>query len=210
MKTRFTLSILAAAVSCFAQHWEIGASAGAAFLPGSPVTSAAGSATAGFQTGITFGAFLGQNLYRHLSGEVHYGFQRSNMKLQSGGTTATFSGVSHTVHYDVILHTGGKESRTQYFAVVGGGLRLFRGTGKESAYQPLSQFGYFTHTQAVKPMASVGGGLKFSLTPHVYLRTEVRDYITAFPTEVLTPAPGAKFGRLLHDFVPTIGISYEY
>ena len=37
-------------------------------------------------------------------------------------------------------------------------MKLFRGTGAEEAYQPLSQFGYFTKTQAIKPMISVGGG----------------------------------------------------
>src|ERR1043166_8109700 len=106
MTTRITLSILAASICCFAQHWEIGGSAGASFLPNVPITSAAGPATAGFQTGMSFGGFVGQNLYRHLSGEVHYAFMQSNLRLQSGGTTATFSGVSHVFHYDVLIHTG--------------------------------------------------------------------------------------------------------
>jgi hypothetical protein len=45
----------------------------------------------------------------------------------------------------------------QFFAAAGGGMRIFQGTGTEAAYQPLSQFGYFTKTRVVKPMASVGG-----------------------------------------------------
>jgi len=210
MKTSaLAILILAGSVSCFGQHWEIGANAGAGFIPGKAISSGLGSATAGFQPGASFGVFVGQNLYRHLSGEVRYGFMQSNLRLQSGGETATFSGVSHVVHYDMVLHTNG-EGRAQYFLAAGGGMKIFRGTGTEAAYQPLSQYAYFTKTQTVKPMASAGGGIKFSLTSHVRLRTEIRDFITPFPKELITPAPGAKFGGLLHDLVPMVGISYEY
>ena len=58
-------------------------------------------------------------------------------------------------------------------------------------------------------MASVGGGVKIALTRNVFLRTEIRDYITAFPKEVITPAPGAKYGNILHDLVPMVGIGVE-
>jgi hypothetical protein len=58
-------------------------------------------------------------------------------------------------------------------------------------------------------MASVGGGVKFALSRKVFLRTEFRDYITAFPTEVITPAPGVKYGSILHDFVPMVGIGFQ-
>jgi hypothetical protein len=201
--------ILAAAGSSFAQKWELGGSAGAGFLPGATVSSSFGAATAGFQSGAAVGGFVGQNLYRNISGEIHYNFLQSNLKLQSGGTTATFSGVAHVFHYDVVFHTN-RKGRAQYFVAAGGGAKLYRGTGKEAAYQPLSQFGYFTHTQSFKPMASVGGGVKVAIAPRIFLRTEFRDYITLFPKEVLTPAPGAKFGSILHDFVPMVGISFEY
>jgi len=209
-KIRFTLFILAAAVACFAQQWEVGGSAGAAFLPGVPVTSSFGSATTGFQPGVAVEAFFGQNLYRHLSGEIRYGFMQSNLKLESGGQEATFSGLSHVLHYDVIYHTNRKGSRSQLFVAAGGGMKIFVGTGKQAAYQPLSQFGYFTQTHALKPMASVGAGVRYALSEKVFLRTEFRDYITMFPEQIIAPAPGAKFGKILHDFVPMVPISYEY
>ncbi len=205
-----TLALTAAASGVLAQQWEVGGLAGGGFVPGVNVTSALGSATTGFQTGAAFGAFVGQNLYPHLSGEIHYGFMQSNLKLESGGTKVTFSGHSHVLHYDVIFHTNGKGSRAQYFAAAGGGLRVFQGTGREAAYQPLSQYAYLTHTQTTKPLVSVGGGVKVALGPRVFLRTEVRDYITPFPKDLIYPAPGAKAGRLLHDLVPMAGISYEY
>jgi hypothetical protein len=114
------------------------------------------------------------------------------------------------VHYDLILRTTPRRSRVQFFAALGGGMKIFRGTGAEAAYQPLSQFGYFTKTQALKPMASVGGGMKFFIARRVFLRTEFRDYITPFPKELIAPAPNAKFGSILNDFVPMVGLSYEF
>jgi hypothetical protein len=89
-------------------------------------------------------------------------------------------------------------------------MKLFRGTGQEQAYQPLMQYGYFTRTQVVKPMASFGAGIKYALTPRLVLRTEFRDYITPFPTELIAPAPGQTFGRILQNFVPMVGISYTF
>jgi hypothetical protein len=89
-------------------------------------------------------------------------------------------------------------------------MKLFRGTGAEAAYQPLSQFGYFTKTQAIKPMGTVGAGLTYQLAPKIYLRAEVRGFITSFPTQVLTPAPGVKYGSILMNVVPMVGISYGY
>ena len=204
------LLLAAAGTTCFAQKWEFGGGAGAGFLPGVPVTSALGSATAGFQSGFSAGGFAGQNLYNHISGEIHYAFLQSNLRLQSGGTEATFSGQAHVFHYDIVYHTNRKGSRTQYYAAVGGGVKVFRGTGTEAAYQPLSQFGYFTKTQTSKGMGTFAVGVRYALRPKVFLRTEFRDYSTAFPKEIITPAPGTKYGSLLHDFVPMVTVSYEY
>jgi hypothetical protein len=212
MKTlRNSLLFLTAATGAFAQQWEIGGNVGGSFLPGVTVSGPMGSATTGFQTGLAAGAWIGQTISRHIGGEIRYSFMQSNLKLASGGTSTSFAGQSHAIHYDVLIHTGGKrESRAQVFGAIGGGMKIFRGTGKEAAFQPLSQFAYLTKTQQVKPMLSVGGGVKFKLSPHMSLRAEVRDFVTPFPKEVITPAPGAKVGRLLHNIVPTIGISYDY
>ena len=206
-KLEIGILLMAASASCFAQQWEVGGTGGAAFLPGVKIASPLGAATTGFQTGIAAGAFVSQNLYPHISGEIHYGFLQSNLKLQSGGTQVTFAGMSHVVHYDLILHTNKKDSRSQYFVAFGGGMRIFTGTGKEAAYQPLSQFAYLTRTQELKPLASVGAGIKYKLSPRVVLRTEFRDYITPFPKTVIAPAPNSKIGSILHTFVPMVGIS---
>jgi hypothetical protein len=202
-----SLFTLAAASTAWGQQWELGGVGGASFLSNVPVSGGVAPATAGFQEGFAAGAFLGQNLYPHLSGEFHYMFLQSNLRIQSNGSDASFSGRAHAIHYDLILHTHPSESRPVLFAAAGGGVKVFQGTGQEQAYQPLSQYGYFTNTQVLKPMLSVGGGMKFALSRNVILRTELRDYITPFPTNLIAPAPGMKFGSVLHDLVPMVGLS---
>jgi hypothetical protein len=204
------LLLVTAAGACFAQQWEFGGVGGAGFLSNVNVSSPLGSAKAGFQPGGAFGAFFGQSIGNHFAGEVRYEFLQSNLQLSSGGTTAHFSGNAHAIHYDLIWHTNRKESQVQFFAAVGGGAKIWRGTGAEQAYQPLNQFGYFTKTTALKPMASVGGGIIYRVSPRIFLRTEIRDFITAFPTQLIAPAPNAKYGSILHDFVPMVGMDYVF
>jgi hypothetical protein len=206
----FSFVILAAATTAFAQQWEFGAEGGGSLLSDVSATGSAAKATAGFAPGAAFGAFVGENLYSHLTGEFHYEFMQSDLRLSSGGQSAQFTGVAHAIHFDILYHTNRKESRTQFFAAIGGGVKLFQGTGAPEAYQPLSQIGYFTQTQVIKPMVSVGGGLTYQLAPRIFLRAEVRDFITMFPTQLITPAPGIKFGSLLNDIVPMVGITYVH
>src|SRR3954447_20441291 len=211
MKTlRNSLLFLTVAGGAFAQQWEIGGNVGGSFVPTVAVTGPTGSADTGVQTGISAGAWLGQTISRRIGGEIRYNFMQSNPKLASGGKSATFSGDTHAVYYDLLIHTARKESRAELFGAIGGGMKIFRGTGKEAAFQPLSEFAYLTKTTQVKPMLSAGGGVKFRLSPHMTLRTEVRDFLTPFPKDVITPAPGVKIGSLLHNIVPMVGISYAY
>jgi len=204
-----TMFLAAFAASGLAQQWEFGGMAGAGFLSNVSVASPAGSATAGFETGAAFGAFVGQNIYSHWSGELRYMYLQSDLHISSSGTNATFNGNGQVLHYDILYHTNRKESKMQAYVAVGGGMKIFRGTGAQEAYQPNYQFGYMTQAQQLKPMADAGAGLRFEIRPHVFMRTEFRDYITAFPTQIIAPAPGAKFGKVLNDFVPMVSFSYE-
>ncbi len=140
------------------------AAAAAAFSTASAVSGPSGSATAGFQTGAALGGYVGYSQSKLIGGELAYGYLQSNLSLKSGGASASFSGASHVIHYDLLFKTTRNKGKVQLFAAVGGGMKIFRGTGTEAAYQPLSQYGYFTKTQALKPMASVGGGVKIALT----------------------------------------------
>lgn len=204
-----TLSVITicAATAAFAQQWEFGGVAGGGFLNS---VTATGGATAGFAPGLVAGGFVGERFSPRISGEIRYEFFQSDLQLSSQGQTARFGGDAHALHYDILYRIRESESRVQFYGAAGGGMKIFRGTGTEEAYQPLSQFGYFTKTQAIKPMISAGGGVTFRLAPKLVLRAEVRDFITPFPTQVLTPAPGVKFGSFLNDVVPMIAIEYVH
>src|SRR5581483_2125250 len=138
-KLSIGMLFLAAAGCAMAQQWEFGGVGGGAFLNTVNVSSSSGSATAGFEKSFVAGVFVGQTISPHISGEIRYEFMPSNLQLASGGTTATFSGQAHTLHYDLLLRTGHKEGPVQFFAAIGGGMKIFRGTGTEDAYQPLTQ-----------------------------------------------------------------------
>jgi len=89
-------------------------------------------------------------------------------------------------------------------------MKLYTGTGHEVTYQPLETIALLTKTQQIKPMISVGGGIKMILAPRLVLRAEVRDYITTFPNKIIVPIPGTKASGWLNDFVPMVGISYIF
>jgi hypothetical protein len=206
------LLLAAAAAGAFAQHWEFGVAGGYSLAPSIPVTATqpAGTATTGFAPGGAFSVYLGENVGRFVGGELRYSYIMGDARIQSGGASTTFNAVSHEVHYDLILHTSNK-SRVQLFAALGGGVKIYDGTGVPMAYQPLMQYAYLTQTHTLKPMGSVGGGIKYAIARKVLLRMEFRDYITSFPTEVITPALGATFSRnILHNFVPMAGLSFGF
>ena len=87
---------------------------------------------------------------------------------------------------------------------------MFTGTGKEQEFQPLSNVALLTKTSEVKPLVSVGGGVKFSLSPAVQLRLEAHDFLTPFPKSVIAPAPGSTIGGWLQDFVVMAGLSFTF
>ena len=195
---------------CLAQKWEIGGAGGYAFAKDNEVTNASGSADAGFKSSFLASAVASHHMFRHLSGEIRYLYRKGNPRVKSAGARADFAGESHAVHYDFLLHTSPKEAKVRPFVAFGGGVKVFRGTGVESAFQPLGDFALLTKTSETLPLLSVGGGVSVALSTHVVLRLEFRDHITPFPQQVIAPAPEAKLGGFLHDFLPMVGIGLKF
>jgi hypothetical protein len=115
---------LGLAGACAAQQWELGASGGFGYSLDKTVNRGSDTAEAGFKPGPAAGVFVVQNMYKHLSGEIRYTFQKDDLKVSSAGTEATFSGQSHALHYDLLYLTGGKDSRVRLFAAAGGGVKM--------------------------------------------------------------------------------------
>jgi hypothetical protein len=208
MRFGFAFVALFALPGCFAGEFELGVAGGGHFVRGATVTAPAGTAKAGFKPGVAVGAVAGQRLYRTVTGEMRYSYLQGGMKLSSGGGSTDFKGDTHAIHYDFLIHPYRGEMKVQPFAAAGAGVKVFRGSGKETAFQPLSQFAYLTKTTEWKPLVSVGGGIRATLTPKTSLRVEFRDYITPFPKNVIAPGRGAAINGWLHDFVPMVGISF--
>jgi|SRR5579863_8853492 len=211
LSLRYTVAALVfLAPACFAQKWEVGGVTGGGFSSSLPVFNTIGAASAGFSNGFAFGAIVAQNLYPLISGEMRYTYDFSDLRVSRGGDSATFQGLTHSFHYDILVHRRHARSRVQPFAASGGGFRVFRGVGTESEYQPLSSFALLTKTQQWSPMITFGGGIKYAIAPRVLLRFEVRDYFSRFPTQVIAAAPGAHLSGWLHDIVPMAGITFVF
>lgn len=204
------LSALAFAPAALAQKWEVGGGVGGSFFTSETVTNPAGNANASMATGLSASFWLTQNSANRFGGEFRYDYENTGLKLSSNGTNVNFGADTHAVHYDVVMHFAPTEARVRPFVAAGGGVKFFQGTGKEEAYQPLSNVALLTKTNQLEPLVSVGGGVKVALSRSWLLRLEVHDYMTPFPNNVIAPAQGSKVGGWLQDFVAMVGISAAF
>ncbi len=206
---KYAFYVMAAlAGTAWGQQWEVGVMGGGAFYLNNSVTASNASGSAGFRPGLSVGGWLGHTKGGRYGGEVRYLFQKNDLKVSSAGQSHTFGGQSHMMHYDFLIHMKTSEDKVRPFFAVGGGIKGYRGTGTERAFQPLSNLAILTKTAEWQPMVSLGAGLKWQLSARMLLRVEVRDFLTPFPRSVILPSPGAKISGLVHDITPLVGISY--
>lgn len=189
------------------QQWELGGSAGYGVFHDVPVTAGSLSGSAGFESGVAFGALFGNQISRWVGGEARYTFRQDDLQVSSGSTKATMTGQSHAIHYDVLVHLTPKESGIRPFLAAGAGVKFYRGTGEEAPYQPLSSLVVLTHTREAQPLISVGGGVKIPMSKRMLLRLDFRDYLTPLPTSVLAPPPNSKISGWMNDLVFLVGVS---
>lgn len=195
---------------CLAQQYELGGLGGYGWQGGLSAKTDTASATTGFRPGAAIGIVFGDNLYSQIGGEVRYLFRWSDLKVESGGQKASFNGESHIIHYDFLFHTRPTDAPTRPFFAVGLGAKIFKGTGNERAFQPLTEFVLLTKATDILPVISLGGGVKWNWREHVGIRVEVRDYWSPSPQKVLVPHPAARIAGWLHDIVPMVGIAYRF
>lgn len=188
-------------------RYEAGAGVVGSFYDKKTFTSPGGNADAGFDRGYGASAWLGHHMYSTISGEIRYDYLRNIMSLSGAGSRATFGGESHAVHYDLHFHLAPSGSKVRPFVLAGGGAKLFRGTGQERAFQPLSQIAVLSHTTEVAGLITFGVGVKIRLTERVLLRLDFRDNLTRFPKKVIAPNRGSGGNGWLHNFAPTAGVS---
>jgi hypothetical protein len=205
-----SLAIAVATPAAFAQKWEVGFGAGGSFLTSDTITSPAGNADATRNPGLALSAWLDNNIGSGLfGGELRYDHEMGDLKLSSGGTSATFASQSNAVHYDFIFNFASSESAIRPFVAAGGGVKWYSGTGTEEVFQPLSNIAVFSDVRDLRAMASVGGGVKFNIAKSTTLRLEVHDYLTPFPSKLIAPVSGSVSGWL-QDIVVSAGVSFSF
>jgi len=202
-----SLSVVAAP---FCAADEIGVMGGFGTATNMTATAGGTSASAGFRPGAGVGALLGRNGPHWFGGEFRYLFLFDSLKVSQGGTEATFSGRSHLVHYDLLLHARPERSPIRPFIAGGGGFRWIEGTGAQQVFQPLSQFALLTHTREIVALISAGAGVKFRLSSRLNFRMEVRDYISPGFTKVIAAPPGASLHGWIHEFVPLASLTFTF
>jgi outer membrane protein with beta-barrel domain len=193
----------------WAQKWEFGGGVGGGFYSSRDVTAPGGSAAAKIQTNLAGSAWLG-NTKEHWGGELRYDYQTGDLQLSQGSNQAVFGAKSQAFHYDLLLHLTGSEATIRPFVAAGAGIKIFHGTGTETAFQPLSDFALLTKAQDLTPLVSVGGGVKIRISSHAQLRLDVHDYLTPFPKQVIAPAANAKLSGWLQDIVPMAGLAFLF
>ncbi|MBN8731830.1 MAG: outer membrane beta-barrel protein [Acidobacteria bacterium] len=210
-RSKYVLAMAAlCALPAMAQKWEFGAGGGASFYTNKDITNRVGTAETGFSKGYSATAWLGQDSFKLIGGEIRYHFAKNDLRLASGGTSTGFSAHTHTVGYNVLIHTQPKNAKVRPYVLFGGGVKIFRGTGTPRASQPLSQFAALTNTDQPRPYVQFGGGVKVNLGEHLYLRAEVTDQLSPFPTDVILPVGGGSVSGWIHNILPVIGIGVAF
>jgi hypothetical protein len=201
---------LVCSTACLAQQWQLGAAGGFGFYHDASVTNGSGSAQIGFATQVAAGVVVTDDVYRYIGGEFRYTYRNGSLRLKARGQEANMDGDAHAFTYELLLYPTSRGSRIRPFAAVGGGGKLYRGTGREAAFQPLSGFDFLTKTRQMEPVVSFGGGVKAEISRHALFRVDFRDYASPVPDKLFTPAPGARIHGWLHDLVPLVGVSYVF
>jgi hypothetical protein len=202
----FALSLF----SAHAEQWEIGGAAAYALTRDARIERAGASATAGLQKTAAFSAYASHREKRWFGGDFWYTFRPGSLQLKSGATQVQFSSVSHLVHYDISIHPKRGSARLDPYFAAGGGIRVLRGTGRESAFQPLNNFAVLSRTQEVLPLLSLAAGVRFQLSRHSSIRFEIRDNISPFPGKVIFVNRQATAANWWHDITPQVGFGVTF
>jgi outer membrane protein W len=205
--------LLSGSVSTWAQasangpRYELGAGIVGSFYDQTTFTSPAGSADAGFDSGFGASAWIGHHMYSRVSGEIRYDYLKNDLTLKGAGASVSFGAESHAIHYDLHFHFTNRQAKIRPYVLVGGGVKLYRGTGEERAFQALSQIAVLTQTTETTGLMAFGAGLKMQLSDAVSLRLEFRDHLTRFPKKLITPNRSTGGDGWINNFAPTAGLS---
>jgi hypothetical protein len=205
---RLFLPLALAALPALAQTWEIGGAAGFGFYRDATLTGPDSTGRAGFGPRFALGALAGKSLGEHFAIEGRYTFQDGDLEIVSHGAQANLDGDASAFLAELAYSPRPRHARLRPFLAAGGGLKLLRGTDPVPATEPLTDLALLHRATQAVGLCTFGGGLKLHVASHWWLRLDLRDYLTPFPNQVISADPGVRLPARLHDFVPTLGISW--
>jgi hypothetical protein len=213
MRLSRNLLLIALAVSpvCYSQEWEVGGTGGYAWSINPSISNPnSSSVEAGFPARIGFGAIFAQNMYEHIGGELRYMLRFGGPQLQSQGVTASMTGYSNSITYDLMVHMASRDVKVRPFVSAGAGIRVYTGSGFLASGQPLVGYALLRPVTQVEPAIDLGAGVKWRVTKHVQLRSEFRVYMTPLPDSVFRTTGFSRIHGWVYDFAPQVGVSYVF
>ncbi len=205
---RFLALFLLALVGGSTADWQISGAAGFGNYGSQVITTPAGTAQAGIGPRFVLNAAIGCQFGEHLAVEGAWTYQDGDFQLSSGGTKTAFDASAQALHADLLWFVPVRAEHLRPYLVGGTGGKFYTGS-EVPGPRPLAQFGSFRQATDTRPLLTFGGGVEWKLSQRWALRLDLRDFATPFPTSVIVPAPGANLGGWLHDFVPSVGVTFR-
>jgi hypothetical protein len=191
-----------------AQVWETGATGGFGFYRDATLSGTTGTGRAGFGARFVLGAVAGRSLGEHFGIEGRYTFQDGDLAITSHGAEANLDGDASAFLGELVFSPLSRDAFLRPFVAAGAGVKIYRGTEEVPLDEPLMDLALLHRATQAVSLLTYGGGVKLHFAPHWWLRLDLRDYVTPFPTRVISAAPGARLQGWLHDFVPVVGVSW--
>ena len=191
-----------------AQNLEVGGSAGFGFYRSVAISGPTGSGSAAFGPRFVLGAVAGKSFAEHLAIEGRYTYQDGDLQILGRGEEANLDGDSSAVLVELVYSLFGRHASLRPYFATGGGVRVYRGTQSPAADEPLKDLALLHHATEAVALVSYGGGVKRHFAGHWWVRIDLRDYVTPFPMQVISAAPRFHLNGWLHDFVPTLGLTW--
>jgi outer membrane protein W len=199
-------------LNCKAQQWETGAAVGYGWYLNTSIgnRTLGNSVSAGFHPGWAAGAVFGDDMYKHVGGEIRYLYRAGSPQIESHGTRATMSGYTNTLTYDLLIHFTPRDSRIRPYVSAGAGIKIYTGTTTDVNTQPFRNYAVLIPRTQVDPAVSFGAGIKFRITKHTLLRGDFRTYMSPLPNQLFRTTTNSVINGWLYDFVPQLGVSYVF
>ncbi|MGA3026334.1 MAG: outer membrane beta-barrel protein [Bryobacteraceae bacterium] len=196
--------------AAFGQQYEIGAAVGYGFYRDGTIYSASGTAEAGIRNRFAAGIILEDEFSEYVSAEFDYLYHDGHPFLQAPGVKSDIQGQSDALTCGLLFHFRTRDHRLRPFLAGGSGAKEYIIAGPAPFPQPIPQIASLTTNDVWKVVFSAGGGVRFRLLPHMFLRAEFRDYLTTFPRQQIVPAPHNTARGIFEQFTPLFGVSYAF